>query len=126
MKTHPIIKRLNEFIETAKFDEYKFPDDHKLKLSEGCKALLKQYDAAFLFDLILFVQLSKKEVNLTWQVWTFNKGPGGKMKVTCDFEHGQYLMGNSVTAIDFPLDEVKVIVNNEYTALAEEVYYEPE
>jgi hypothetical protein len=126
MKTLDIEKKLNEFIEMAPFSEYKFPDNHKIQLSEGCKYILENCNAEWLFNMILFYQLEKKKFNLSMLVWTVSKLPDGRTRISCEDEHEEHMFGQSSSGVYFPWDEKKFVVNDDYVAIYDEIYYEPE
>jgi len=126
METKAISKRLDEFKVTNPFTKYAFPKDHKIMISEGCKLILDKLKATWLFDMILFFQLARREQLLSFQMWTLNRLPDGRIKMTCEDESGSNISSYSVQEINFFTDELKFIVNDGYIAIYEEIYYDQE
>lgn len=125
METQEIAKKLNEFIACQSFTDYTFPKEHKLKLSEGCKEILDQLKFEWLFDMILFFNMTNRQAIVPLQVWSFTRLKNGRVKMSCEDESGNHLFGYSGNNLDFYCD-IKFIVNNNYIAIYDEVYDEPE
>lgn len=123
MKTQIIEKKLNRFIKTAKFDDYTFPQNHKLHLSKGCQYMKTEYDLSWFFDTILFFQLSKINPFDSIQRWTLSWANEGGMIISYFNKDKQQRLGRCPVPPNFPFKDFEVVVNVGHVALVSEIDY---
>ena len=124
MDTKAIEKRLKKYINYSTFREFKFPEEHKLLLSEGCRIILEEGGIIWLFNMILFFQLTWINKKMPVQVWTFSKLPDGRMSLMCEDKYGEHHFADSNTTINFPFNKMRFIVHDRYMTIYEEVFHE--
>ena len=103
---------MKQFTGSIGLYEYKFPSDHKLLLTDGTDFVLQKFNVAWLFDTILFYQLSGEFGELPFQKWDLIKEPDDKWRLECTDGNNVLLSGRSLFKINFPVDELTLYLEN--------------
>ena len=120
MKPEEIKQRMEAFTAIENLYGYFFTEDHHLCLSDGAYFILKECNAAWFFDMILYMQLCPPFNENPIQIWTLKNLGSEVWRLECINENSEILTSRTIPDLDFPIDELTIIVDDEIVRLPAE------
>jgi len=91
---------------------YFFPEDHHLSISDGVYFVLEECKANWFLDLILYMQLCPPFDTNPIQFWTLKKLGSSVWRLECINEDMDILTSRTIPDLEFPIDDLTIIVDD--------------
>ena len=122
MTDNDIREELKTFHGTSEYHKHLFPGKSPIILTDGCKFILDQCKAYWLFDAILSYQCDYRLSGINFQIWELRQQKKDlTWLLTCRADKGKRtLINQSIEYSDFPLDYIKLWVIDKVALLPSE------